>query len=68
MDANAQSHKLTIFDARQSSVAVTNKVQERQAQPLLFCCLPPLLMSPPSVPSLCRQRMEDMKVRPSTPT
>lgn len=26
MDANAQSHKLTIFDARQSSVAVTNKV------------------------------------------
>lgn len=27
MDANAQSHKLTIFDARQSSVAVTNKVQ-----------------------------------------
>lgn len=27
MDANAQSHKLTIFDARQSSVAVTNKVR-----------------------------------------
>lgn len=27
MDANAQSHKLIIFDARQSSVAVTNKVQ-----------------------------------------
>uniref|UniRef100_A0A669EQL3 phosphatidylinositol-3,5-bisphosphate 3-phosphatase n=1 Tax=Oreochromis niloticus TaxID=8128 RepID=A0A669EQL3_ORENI len=25
MDANAQSHKLTIFDARQSSVAITNK-------------------------------------------
>lgn len=46
MDANAQSHKLTIFDARQSSVAVTNKVEERQAQPLLLCCLPPLLTSP----------------------
>uniref|UniRef100_A0A3B4TMV0 Myotubularin related protein 1a n=1 Tax=Seriola dumerili TaxID=41447 RepID=A0A3B4TMV0_SERDU len=29
MDANAQSHKLTIFDARQSSVAVTNKVRRR---------------------------------------
>ncbi len=29
MDANAQSHKLTIFDARQSTVAVTNKVQHR---------------------------------------
>lgn len=27
MDANAQSHKLTIFDARQSSVADTNKVR-----------------------------------------
>jgi myotubularin-related protein 1/2 len=26
MDANAQSHKLLIFDARQSSVADTNKV------------------------------------------
>lgn len=26
MDANAQSHKLTIFDARQNSVADTNKV------------------------------------------
>lgn len=40
MDANAQSHKLTIFDARQSSVAVTNKVQERQPHPL-----PPHLLS-----------------------
>ncbi len=30
MDANAQSHKLTIFDARQSSVALTNKVQNTQ--------------------------------------
>ncbi|XP_053715573.1 myotubularin-related protein 1a isoform X2 [Synchiropus splendidus] len=28
MDANAQSHKLTIFDARQSSVAVTNKTKD----------------------------------------
>ncbi|XP_060951770.1 myotubularin-related protein 1a isoform X2 [Limanda limanda] len=28
MDANAQSHKLTIFDARQGSVAVTNKVKD----------------------------------------
>uniref|UniRef100_A0A7N8XPE3 Myotubularin related protein 1 n=1 Tax=Mastacembelus armatus TaxID=205130 RepID=A0A7N8XPE3_9TELE len=28
MDANAQSHKLTIFDARQSSVAVTNKAKD----------------------------------------
>lgn len=28
MDANAQSHKLTIFDARQSSVADTNKSKE----------------------------------------
>lgn len=46
MDANAQSHKLTIFDARQSSVAGTNKVEERQAQPLLFCWLPPLLRPP----------------------
>lgn len=26
MDANAQSHKLTVFDARQSSMADTNKV------------------------------------------
>lgn len=31
MDANAQSHKLTIFDARQSSVAVTNKVRHGRA-------------------------------------
>lgn len=31
MDANAQSHKLTIFDARQSSVAVTNKVRQQHA-------------------------------------
>ncbi|XP_053271941.1 myotubularin-related protein 1a isoform X1 [Pleuronectes platessa] len=29
MDANAQSHKLTIFDARQGSVAVTNKVKAK---------------------------------------
>ncbi|XP_037614266.1 myotubularin-related protein 1a isoform X4 [Sebastes umbrosus] len=28
MDANAQSHKLTIFDARQSSVAITNKAKD----------------------------------------
>ncbi|CAF93425.1 unnamed protein product, partial [Tetraodon nigroviridis] len=28
MDANAQSHKLTIFDARQSSVAMTNKAKD----------------------------------------
>ncbi|XP_056298404.1 myotubularin-related protein 1a isoform X2 [Pseudoliparis swirei] len=28
MDANAQSHKLTIFDARQSSVADTNKAKD----------------------------------------
>ncbi|KAM9717947.1 phosphatidylinositol-3,5-bisphosphate 3-phosphatase MTMR2-like isoform 3-T3 [Menidia menidia] len=28
MDANAQSHKLTIFDARQSSVAETNKAKD----------------------------------------
>ncbi|KAM6909476.1 phosphatidylinositol-3,5-bisphosphate 3-phosphatase MTMR2-like [Xenentodon cancila] len=28
MDANAQSHKLTIFDARQSSVAVTTKAKD----------------------------------------
>uniref|UniRef100_UPI0037E965B4 myotubularin-related protein 1a isoform X2 n=1 Tax=Semicossyphus pulcher TaxID=241346 RepID=UPI0037E965B4 len=28
MDANAQSHKLSIFDARQSSVAVTNKAKD----------------------------------------
>ncbi|XP_069374819.1 myotubularin-related protein 1a isoform X5 [Paralichthys olivaceus] len=28
MDANAQSHKLTIFDARQGSVAVTNKSKD----------------------------------------
>ncbi|KAK5605340.1 Myotubularin- protein 1 [Crenichthys baileyi] len=28
MDANAQSHKLTIFDARQSSVALSNKAKE----------------------------------------
>ncbi|XP_058856680.1 myotubularin-related protein 1-like isoform X9 [Acipenser ruthenus] len=28
MDANAQSHKLTIFDARQNSVADTNKAKE----------------------------------------
>uniref|UniRef100_A0A7N6BZ09 phosphatidylinositol-3,5-bisphosphate 3-phosphatase n=1 Tax=Anabas testudineus TaxID=64144 RepID=A0A7N6BZ09_ANATE len=28
MDANAQSHKLIIFDARQSSVAVTNKAKD----------------------------------------
>ncbi|XP_041840776.1 myotubularin-related protein 1a isoform X2 [Melanotaenia boesemani] len=28
MDANAQSHKLTIFDARQSSVAFTNKAKD----------------------------------------
>ncbi|XP_072232774.1 phosphatidylinositol-3,5-bisphosphate 3-phosphatase MTMR2-like isoform X1 [Leuresthes tenuis] len=28
MDANAQSHKLTIFDARQISVAVTNKAKD----------------------------------------
>lgn len=27
MDANAQSHKLIIFDARQNSVADTNKVR-----------------------------------------
>lgn len=30
MDANAQSHKLTIFDARQSSVADTNKVMKER--------------------------------------
>lgn len=29
MDANAQSHKLIIFDARQNSVADTNKVHSR---------------------------------------
>lgn len=29
MDANAQSHKLTVFDARQSSVADTNKVHSQ---------------------------------------
>uniref|UniRef100_A0A665V0Z2 phosphatidylinositol-3,5-bisphosphate 3-phosphatase n=1 Tax=Echeneis naucrates TaxID=173247 RepID=A0A665V0Z2_ECHNA len=28
MDANAQSHKLTIFDARQSSVAITNRAKD----------------------------------------
>ncbi|XP_074518365.1 myotubularin-related protein 1a isoform X2 [Halichoeres trimaculatus] len=28
MDANAQSHKLSIFDARQSSVAITNKAKD----------------------------------------
>uniref|UniRef100_A0A3P9KW35 phosphatidylinositol-3,5-bisphosphate 3-phosphatase n=1 Tax=Oryzias latipes TaxID=8090 RepID=A0A3P9KW35_ORYLA len=28
MDANAQSHKLTIFDARQSSVAISNKAKD----------------------------------------
>uniref|UniRef100_A0A8C6LZ85 Myotubularin related protein 1a n=1 Tax=Nothobranchius furzeri TaxID=105023 RepID=A0A8C6LZ85_NOTFU len=28
MDANAQSHKLTIFDARQSNIAVTNKTKD----------------------------------------
>ena len=28
LDANAQSHKLCIFDARQSSVADTNKVRK----------------------------------------
>lgn len=28
MDANAQSHKLTIFDARQSSVALSNKAKD----------------------------------------
>nr|XP_020450588.1 myotubularin-related protein 2-like isoform X1 [Monopterus albus] len=28
MDANAQSHKLTVFDARQGSVAVTNKAKD----------------------------------------
>lgn len=28
MDANAQSHKLTVFDARQSSVADTNKAKD----------------------------------------
>lgn len=28
LDANAQSHKLCIFDARQSSVAITNKVSK----------------------------------------
>uniref|UniRef100_A0A1A7YE63 phosphatidylinositol-3,5-bisphosphate 3-phosphatase n=2 Tax=Iconisemion striatum TaxID=60296 RepID=A0A1A7YE63_9TELE len=28
MDANAQSHKLTIFDARQSSIAFTNKTKD----------------------------------------
>lgn len=39
MDANAQSHKLTIFDARQNSVADTNKVQrclQTQVQFILF--------------------------------
>lgn len=39
MDANAQSHKLTIFDARQSIVALTNKVQQsRQVETLLLFC------------------------------
>lgn len=32
MDANAQSDKLTIFDARQSSVADTNKVNGERAR------------------------------------
>uniref|UniRef100_A0A1A8P4E8 phosphatidylinositol-3,5-bisphosphate 3-phosphatase n=1 Tax=Nothobranchius pienaari TaxID=704102 RepID=A0A1A8P4E8_9TELE len=31
MDANAQSHKLTIFDARQSNIAVTNKSKTKDA-------------------------------------
>ena len=31
MDANAQSHKLIIFDARQNSVADTNKVHSQQS-------------------------------------
>lgn len=32
LDANAQSHKLCIFDARQSTVADTNKVRTKQIQ------------------------------------
>lgn len=34
MDANAQSHKLTIFDARQSSVADNNKVIYYNLRPM----------------------------------
>lgn len=45
MDANAQSHKLAIFDARQCSVAITNKVLRpfclhwRQAEEPVQCPL-----------------------------
>lgn len=40
MDANAQAHKLIIFDARQNSVADTNKVpSDRPAGSFLRPCL-----------------------------
>lgn len=37
MDANAQSHKLIIFDARQNSVADTNKVHCHLAAAAAVC-------------------------------
>lgn len=46
MDANAQSHKLTIFDARQSSVAATNKVGARGHAAPLSLRLPLLTVRP----------------------
>lgn len=78
MDANAQSHKLTIFDARQSSVAFTNKVEHSYAETeiYLFSSFSSLyyrwadfvlsLFNPYTLAILfvtCRQRMEGMKVR-----
>lgn len=78
MDANAQSHKLTIFDARQSSVAVTNKVEHShtETETYLFSSFPslnyrwadfaPSLFNPYTLATLfvtCRQRMEATKVR-----
>lgn len=86
MDANAQSHKLTIFDARQSSVAITNKVQHSVLTTLLWRHASSSLLTRTSLINTeislflldsstlasaasitCRERMEGMKVRVSTP-
>lgn len=72
MDANAQSHKLTIFDARQSSVAVTNKVRRARTHTtrslMLHVDLYSSLSRPSTPPPPHRQRMEGTRARASTQT
>lgn len=78
MDANAQSHKLTIFDARQSSVAFTNKVEHNYAETEIYVFFFSCSFSYTWIDFVlslfnsytfallfvsCRQRMEGMKVR-----